>query len=170
MSLYGTEWRERGYRLWRGHTKLCIFLTLSLTVRGYSEFESLPYPSTRSQSNGLAHRVGTRDIAWQLTTLSVQLYDPCTLSSWGVEDSTAASNLRDLSQPPYPLSLSLRFPLLVFAWDTYATSSQAGSGNRPRLIGSFMYMSFFILYAVLCILKSLLCIMYSVLCSVFPIL
>ena len=48
---------------------------------------------------------GTRDIVWQLATLSVQLYFPCTPSPQGVERSTAAANPLGLSQSPFPLFL-----------------------------------------------------------------
>ncbi len=90
----------------------------------------IPYPPTRSQSNGLAHRVGTRDIVWQLTTLSVHLYDPCTLSSRTVEGSTAAGNLRGLSLPPFPLSITLRFSLPI---SPTQPAAKQGAGSRPRL-------------------------------------
>jgi hypothetical protein len=50
----------------RGHaqiTMLCIY-SLSCWQSLGQQWILIPYPPTRSQSNGLAHRVGTRDIVW----------------------------------------------------------------------------------------------------------
>ncbi len=111
-----------------GGAQYCVHSSLCCWQSGAS-VNLIPYPPTWSQSNGLAHRVGTRDIVWQLTTLSVHLYDPCTLSSRGFEGSRAAGNLQDLSLPPFPLSISLRFSLPVSAWATYTAGRKAGSGK-----------------------------------------
>jgi hypothetical protein len=89
-----------------------------------ANFDSLPIHRAMSWLTGSV----------QGTLLGHCLYNctipPCTLSSRVVEGSTAASNLRGLSQPPLPLPLSLRFPLPVFAWATYATSVGIGAKNQ----------------------------------------
>jgi len=94
----------------------------------------------RSQSNGLAHRVGTRDIVWLLATLSVQLYFPCTPSPQGVEGSTTAANLLGLSQSPFPLFLpQVLFslcPRLGLAWKPAAGPD---AGRRLRLTPDLTY-------------------------------
>ncbi len=80
-----------------GRTILCTFLTLLLTVWGHSAFDSPPM-----------HPPRVREMAW--LTGSVQ----GTFIGNGLNclyNCTAASNLRGLSQPPFPLSLNLRFPL-----------------------------------------------------------
>ncbi len=87
-------------------TMLCTYSLYCWQPLG-QQWILIPYPPTQSQSNGLAHRVGTRDIVWQLATLSVQLYFPCTPSPQGVERSTPAANPLGLSQSPFPL-FSLR--------------------------------------------------------------
>jgi hypothetical protein len=84
-----------------------------------------------------SHRVGTRDIVWQLATLPVQLYFPCTPSSQGVEGSTAAASPLGLSQSPFPLFLpQVPFslcPLFGLPWKLAAGSMQ-GVG-----LGSYMF-------------------------------
>lgn len=107
------------------------------TINIYSAVNLIPYPATRNQSNGFAHRVGTRDIVWLLATLSVQLYFPCTPSSQGVEGSTTAANLLGLSQSPFPLFLpQVLFslcPLLGLAWKP-AAGPDAGRRHRLMLL------------------------------------
>jgi hypothetical protein len=85
----------------------------------------------------LAHRVGTRDIVWQLATLSVQLYFPCTPSSQGVVVSTAATNSLGLSQSPFPL-----FPLRsssVFSLSLDCLGSRQPGWTQGEGLGSLNY-------------------------------
>jgi hypothetical protein len=85
-------------------------------------------------SNGLAHRVGTRDIGWQLATLSVPLYFPCTPSSLGVGVSTAATNPLGLSLSPFPLFLpQVLFGLFPKSGLPWKPAAGLDAGSRLRL-------------------------------------
>ncbi len=115
------------------HAMLCTS-SLSCWQSDGQHWILIPYPPTRSQSNGLAHRVGTRDIVWQLATLSVQLYFPCTPSSQGVGGSTAATNSLGLSQSPFPL-FSLR-PSSVFSLSSDCLGSRQTGWTQEKGLGS----------------------------------
>ncbi len=118
---------------WGWHATLCTYSLYCWQPLGQQWILiSLP-PPTQSQSNGLAHRVGTRDIVRLLATLSVQLYFPCTPSSQGVEGSLAAANLLGLFLSPFPLFLpQVLFslcPVLGLPWKP-AAGPDAGSSLR----------------------------------------
>jgi len=121
-------------------TRNVVYILTLLLTASRAALYLIPYPATRSQSNGLAHRVGTRDIVWLLATLSVQLYFPCTPSSQGVEGSLAAANLLGLSLSPFPLFLpQVLFslcPVLGLPWKP-AAGPDAGSRLRLNLHCSY---------------------------------